>query len=54
MDNKKIRRKDMNDDLGNKTDDEPKKIVSRAENTNIPGSLFQRAKIDEIIEKAIT
>lgn len=44
----------MNDDLINKTDDELETIVRRAENTNIPGSLFQRAKIDEIIGKAIT
>lgn len=36
----------MNDDLVNKTDDELETIVRRAENTNIPGSLFQRAKIE--------
>ena len=38
--------KKMNDDLVNKTDDELEAIVRRAENTNIPGSLFQRAKIE--------
>lgn len=36
----------MNDDLASKTDDELEEIVRRAENTNIPGSLFQRAKIE--------
>ena len=36
----------MNDDLANLTDDELEVIVRRAENTNIPGSLFQRAKIE--------
>lgn len=36
----------MNDDLINKTDDELEAIIRRAENTNIPGSLFQRAKIE--------
>ena len=36
----------MDDDLVNKTDDELEVIMRRAENTNIPGSLFQRAKIE--------
>lgn len=36
----------MNDDLASKTEEELEVIVRRAENTNIPGSLFQRAKIE--------
>src|SRR5258708_19858031 len=36
----------MSDDLTNKTDDELEAIIRRAENTNVPTSLFQRAKIE--------
>jgi len=36
----------MNDDLSNATDDELETIIRSAENTNISGSLFQRAKIE--------
>ncbi|MDP3726238.1 MAG: hypothetical protein Q8R36_03515 [bacterium] len=42
----KARLADEIDNLKNKSDEHLEEIIRRAENTNIPGSLFQRAKIE--------